>query len=430
MTEQTGYYAHGLRRMTGRSIHERGRVASTLELLFDLVFAASFAVAGAQLAHGVETGYAGAAVGAFLFGMFAIIWAWINYSWFASAFDTDDWLFRVLTMVQMSGVIVLAIGLPPMFASIEHGEPLANEIMVAGYVVMRVALVTQWLRAARESKYRAAALTYALFVGIAQLGWIVLALLPINLWQTIAGAAICWAIELLGPLVAEAKGAKHGAGSTPWHPHHIAERYALLTIVALGETVIGTIAAADEFANTIGWTWDTIIVIGAGIAMTFALWWTYFMVPSAPVLEHHRNRSFPWGYGHTLIFMSVAAIGAGLHLLPAAYHEDSHVTPFIVMLFIAGPVMVYSFTLFTLHSYLVGMIARNLSVQSFAVLLPIVSVIAAAFGTPLWVCLLLVLASPVSVVFSYELGGWERLERQLRLATHGETPAEPAGHQA
>lgn len=32
----------------------------------------------------------------------------------AAAFDTDDWLFRVLTMVQMRGVVVLAIGLPQM----------------------------------------------------------------------------------------------------------------------------------------------------------------------------------------------------------------------------------------------------------------------------------------------------------------------------
>ena len=61
----------------------------------------------------------------------AVIWAWINFAWFASAFDTDDWLFRILTMVQMAGVIVLAIGLPPMFASLEHGAVLDSRIMVA-----------------------------------------------------------------------------------------------------------------------------------------------------------------------------------------------------------------------------------------------------------------------------------------------------------
>ena len=53
--------------------------------------------------------------------MFAIAWAWINYTWFASAYDNDDVFFRVATMVQMIGVIVLALGLPETFHSIDEG---------------------------------------------------------------------------------------------------------------------------------------------------------------------------------------------------------------------------------------------------------------------------------------------------------------------
>ncbi|TWH27444.1 low temperature requirement protein A [Isoptericola variabilis] len=64
--------------------------------------------------------------------MFAIVWAWINFSWFASAFDTDDWFYRVTTMVQMIGVVVLALGLPRMFESLVEGERIHNEVMVAG----------------------------------------------------------------------------------------------------------------------------------------------------------------------------------------------------------------------------------------------------------------------------------------------------------
>ena len=48
-------------------------------------------------------------------------WAWINFSWFASAYDTDDWVYRLTTMVQMVGVIILALGVPQMFASIDKG---------------------------------------------------------------------------------------------------------------------------------------------------------------------------------------------------------------------------------------------------------------------------------------------------------------------
>ena len=75
-------------------------------------------------------------------------WAWINFSWFASAYDTDDWIYRLTTMVQMVGVLVLALGLPEMFESLVEGDHLDNSVMVLGYVVMRVPMIFQWARAA------------------------------------------------------------------------------------------------------------------------------------------------------------------------------------------------------------------------------------------------------------------------------------------
>ena len=48
-----------------------------------------------------------------------------------------------------------------------------------------------------------------------------------------------------------------------------------------------------------------------------ATWWTYFAIPWADVLELHRERSFIWGYGHIVVFGSLVAMGAGLHV--AAY---------------------------------------------------------------------------------------------------------------
>ena len=68
-------------------------------------------------------------------------WAWINFSWFASAYDTDDWIFRLTTMVQMVGVLVLALGLPDMFESLVEGDHVDNKLMVVGYVVMRVPML-------------------------------------------------------------------------------------------------------------------------------------------------------------------------------------------------------------------------------------------------------------------------------------------------
>ncbi len=49
-------------------------------------------------------------------------------------------------MLQMVGVIVPALGLPDLFASIDHGDAVDNRVMVAGYVVMRVAMIFQYAR--------------------------------------------------------------------------------------------------------------------------------------------------------------------------------------------------------------------------------------------------------------------------------------------
>ena len=148
--------SHALVKMGGRDPHELGRVATPLELFFDLTFAISFGVAAAQLAHALAQGHVAAGLTAFGFAIFAVVWAWINFSWFASAYDTDDWIFRVVTMLQMVGVLILVMGLEPMFASVVEGEHVDNRVMVMGYVIMRLALVFQWLRAATQDPQRRA----------------------------------------------------------------------------------------------------------------------------------------------------------------------------------------------------------------------------------------------------------------------------------
>ncbi|KAA9111604.1 low temperature requirement protein A [Microbacterium rhizomatis] len=400
--------------MTGRSIGGEHRPATSLELIFDLTFVAAFGVAGSELAHGIAVGHWAAAVGGFVLAMGATVWAWINYSWFASAFDTDDWLFRVMTMVQMSGVIVLAIGIPPIFASVDQGQPLDNHILVAGYVIMRLAMVAQWLRAAHgDPKYRSIALTYAVFVTVAQIGWVMTAILPLDVTWTLLAAVLLWILELSGPLVAEANGIKQGIGTTPWHPFHIAERYGLLAIIALGETVLGTLAAAQAISGSAGWTIDAVVVIGAGVALTFALWWTYFLLPSAPVLAVRRDRAFPWGYGHVLVFGAIAAVGAGLHVIGYSFDEHYEVSTVTVIVSVAVPVLLYLASLFAIHAWLVSGLPRNSLSQVSTMLLPVLAIVLAAVGWPLWACLLVVLASPVLLIVTYELGAWRTLAAQL-----------------
>ena len=233
---------HHTRRMGGRDPHEAHRSATPLELLFDLTFVISFGFAASRFAHALAEGHYAVALLGFAFASFAICWAWINFSWFSSAYDTDDWLFRLLTMAQMAGVLVLAIGLPRMFASLEDNDGrVDNTVMVLGYVIMRIALVLQWLRAAKQDPARRrVCLTYAVAIVLAQIGWT--ATLFVDLPAAAMFVFICTLVltELAGPVLAERKD-----GGTPWHAHHIVERHGLFAIIALGE---GVEKKVDDFA--------------------------------------------------------------------------------------------------------------------------------------------------------------------------------------
>lgn len=410
------YYRHGLQRMTGRNLSDSHRSATPLELLFDLTFVAAFGVAGNELAHGIAEAHIGQAAAGFAFAMFAIVWAWINYSWFASAFDTDDWLFRLLTMLQMVGVLILAIGLPDMFASIYEGHAIDNRVMVAGYAVMRIAMLAQWLRAAHGNpQYREVAKAYAILVGLAQVAWVVILILPLDLAGFAIAAAFASILDVGAPIVAERKGARRG-GMTPWHAHHIAERYGLLAIIALGETVLGTLAAARVLTDTEGWSLASIMVIGLGVVLTFGLWWSYFLVPSAEILSVRRSKAFVWGYGHFFVFGSIAAVGAGLHVIGYGYDDHYQVSTFVAIASIAIPVIAFMLSLYLLHSWLVSAFAKNAWLQTSALVLPALAMVIAAADAPLWACLLLVALSPVMVVLSFELGAWRTLDAQLHRA--------------
>src|SRR5215475_3076813 len=103
------------RRMLGRDRDEAHRASTPLELLVDLCFVVAVAQIASELHHSLAKGDVGSALPGYLMVFFAIWWAWMNFTWFASAFDVDDVLYRVLTFVQIGGVLVLAAGVPNAF---------------------------------------------------------------------------------------------------------------------------------------------------------------------------------------------------------------------------------------------------------------------------------------------------------------------------
>jgi low temperature requirement protein LtrA len=339
-----------------------------------------------------------------------VTWAWLNYSWFASAYDTDDWVFRLATMVQMVGVIILSLGLPQMFESIDHGATVDNGVMVAGYVVMRVSLLFLWWRVSRDdADRREAARAYMTFVGVAQLGWIALAIVALPVGPTLALFAALIGVELMGPRLAERK------APTPWHPHHIAERYGLLVIITLGEVVIGTVASLNAVVHgEAGWTVDAGLLALAGVGLTFGCWWMYFAVPWAEVLVRHRDRGFRFAYGHFAIFGALAAMGGGLHVAAFVLEGEAKIGAVGTVLSVAIPFTVYTATFYLLYSVLVRTFDPfHLGLVAAMAALIVLSVALAATGVTMAVCLVVLMLAPVATVVGYETVGHRHMAQAL-----------------
>ena len=208
----------GLRPMLPRDPEEAHRAATPLELCFDLCFVVALALAADNLHHAIVEDHLEEALVRYCLVFFAIWWAWMNFTWFASAYDTDDGPYRIATFVQMSGALIIAAGVPRTF---ESGDFL---IMVVGYVVLRTGLISLWLRASRAGgPLRATAQRYAIGLVILQVAWAASLLLPVD--DRIFAIVPLIAGELIVPIWAEAADETH----TQWHPGHIAERYGLFT---------------------------------------------------------------------------------------------------------------------------------------------------------------------------------------------------------
>ena len=193
--------------------------------------------ASQNLHHLISDDHVGQGVLSYLMVFFAIWWAWMNFTWFASAFDTDDWLYRVLTILQMAGVLVLAAGV--------HAAMVDFDFLIVtwGYVIMRLAMVAQWLRAAAsDPESRATALRFAIGIAVVQVLWLARIYL-LDESVAVLDASSCWS-RPNSPCRSGPKPPAHR-----WHPHHIAERFGLFTLLLLGESLLASANAIDRRAR-------------------------------------------------------------------------------------------------------------------------------------------------------------------------------------
>ncbi|NUS81717.1 MAG: low temperature requirement protein A [Streptomyces sp.] len=324
--------------MRARDPREKHRVATSLELLFDLCFVVAVSQASFSLHHAVTSGHYASGVLHYLIVFFSVWWAWMNFTWFASAYDPQDTPYRLTVFVQITGSLILAAGVRRAF----EGDDLS--VIVLGYVVMRTALAGLWLRASRaDPGRRRTTLRFACGVVACQIGWIVLLFLPDAMHVPVIAALVV--AEVAVPVWAQS------AGMTPWHPRHIAERYELFTLIVLGESVASATAAVrtafDEHP-----TGALYAVAAGGLLMVFAMWWLYFARAAHTLLattHQAPGRRFRWAYGHYLIFGSAAAIGAGLGVSADQVTHRADVPSQVAGAMVAVPAAVFLLTVWALH---------------------------------------------------------------------------------
>jgi low temperature requirement protein LtrA len=229
----------------------------------------------------------------------------------------------------------MASGIPRAFESTDL------ELLTAGYVIMRLAMVAQWLRAAHsDAETRPCALRYAIGIAALQVLWVGrLALEGDALYISIAPLV---AGELLVPVIAER------SAPTAWHPHHIAERYGLFTIIVLGESILAATVAFQEAFDAESGDMALLGLAVCALVIVLAMWWLYFDQAEHPE-PGSIGAAFRWGYGHLFIFASAAAVGAAIAL--TVDHETDHtlISDTTAGLTVAVPVFVFLIAVWLIH---------------------------------------------------------------------------------
>jgi len=233
-----------------------------VELFFDLVFV--FAVT--QLSHGlmahptllgvVETGLL----------LMAVWWAWIFTAWVTNWLDPERTPVRVMLLVVMVVGMVMTMSIPKAFGD-------RGLIFALAFVAIQLgrSLFTAW--AMRDHPFQSRNFTRisAWFVASGVL-WIAGGLAEGGARLALWGGAL--ALEYISPALGFWTPGLGRARAEEWDVEggHLAERCALFTIIALGESIL----VMGATTATLAWTPVVIAAFLAAFAGSLAMWWIYF----------------------------------------------------------------------------------------------------------------------------------------------------------
>lgn len=227
-----------------------------LELFFDLVFVLAFTQVTTKLAHDLTWH------GLFrsLLVLAVLWWAWSGFAWLTNAFDAESKLLRIPVFVAMAALLIVSLAVPEAFG--EYAM-----IFAVGYLIVRLIHMILYVIGARgDSEFLATVLRLAPVFVIAPM--LIVISCAFDGWAQ----AAFWIVAI----VLDYGAAYVLVNDTDWgvSADHFAERFGLIVIIALGESIVSIGVGAD------GVELDAVTMLAAVLAVTLAsaMWWMYFDV--------------------------------------------------------------------------------------------------------------------------------------------------------
>lgn len=240
--------------------------ASPLELFFDLVFV--FALTQVTHMMSEEPTWGGLLRGILV--LWVLWWAWAAYAWLTNFVDTDAVRERLLIFVSMAAMLVSALAVP-------HAFDDDAVLFACAYFVVRFLHLFIFAEANDDVNVRQAVRILAR-TAVPAPAILIAAAIWLDGDALIAAWIVALAIDLAGPFVFGVSGFRVWAA-------HFAERFGLVVIIALGESIVALGVGLEGVAL------DTSVVVPAVLAIVLsgALWWAYFDVVAVVAERVFRN---------------------------------------------------------------------------------------------------------------------------------------------
>jgi low temperature requirement protein LtrA len=278
------------------------RSVTFLELFYDLVYV----VLVAQLAHALAEHMDLAGVLQFAFLFIIVWWAWFNGTTYHDTHGNDDIRTRIFTFLQMFTVAAMAV-----FAGDALG---ASSVGFAfSYAAFQLILTFLWWRTGvHDPHHRPLSQPYSLAFLFTTLLFLASIFLPIPV------RFYLWAVAVLISLLLPFSMFRQGRANelvreqvermTNLSPA-LVERFALLTIIVLGEVVVGTVSGVAEHEQL---TWVVGVSAALGMLVAIGLWWIYFDFVSLRIPRPQTSVVLRWLYLHLPMTAGIAAVGAAI----------------------------------------------------------------------------------------------------------------------